>query len=110
MSTKFWGRSLRQLSDYDKLQPKFIVMYDETHGYMGANYGPPDPPPQMEYETRATIVSLNSEEEVIEWIKDNQETKYGQPKKYKVFKIDPIWVRTEVSVSLGKTQTTNEDN
>ena len=100
MSTKFWGRPLRKLADYDKLQPKFIVMYDETHSYMGANYGPPDPPPQMEYETRIAIVSLNSEEEVIEWIKDNQESKYGQPKRFKVFKIDPISVKTEVRVVL----------
>ena len=38
MSTKFWGRSLRQLSDFDKHQPKFIVMYDETFSYMGADY------------------------------------------------------------------------
>lgn len=101
MSTKFWGRSLTKISDYDKHNPKFIILVDETHGYMGADYGPPDPPPTMEYETRANYTALMSEEEVIDWIKDNQETKYGSPKKFKVFKIEPVSINTEIKVSLG---------
>lgn len=101
MSTKYWGRSLRELSDYDKHQPKFIIMWDETHSYMGADYGPPDPPPQMESETRAQVIALHSEEEVAEWIKENQTTQYGRPKTFKVFRIEPVIVKTEVSISFG---------
>lgn len=28
-------------------------------------YGPPDPPPSMEYDTRATYLAMESEEEVL---------------------------------------------
>lgn len=101
MSTKFWGRSLRQLSDFDKHQPKFIVMYDETFSYMGADYGPPDPPPQMESETRAQMIALHSEEELAEWIRENQGFQYSRPKPFKVFRLEPVTVKTEISISLG---------
>ncbi len=96
------GKTMTSLSDYDKVKPAFIVMYDETHGEMGADYGPPDPPPTMEYHTRATIIDLADEAELLEWLKQNQETKYGAPKKVKVFSLQPVSVQTNVSISLGK--------
>ena len=64
-------------------------------------YGPPDPPPSMEYDTSATYLAMESEEEVIAWIKENQETKYGKPKQFKVFEFNPVNVTTEVKISFG---------
>ena len=99
--TKFFRRRLNSLSNYDTLKPKFIIAYDETFSYMGANYGPPDPPPSMEYETRAVYIALMDEQEVIDWIKENQETKYVTPKKFKVFQFNEVNVTTEVKISFG---------
>lgn len=94
-------RRLKTISDYTKLKPKFIIAYDECFSYMGHDYGPPDPPPSMEYDTSATYLAMESEEEVLAWIKENQETKYGKPKQFKVFEFNPVNVTTEVKISFG---------
>ena len=98
--TKFVRRYLRSTSDYVKYKPKYIIAYDETFSYMGADYGPPDPPPTMEYETRATYLAMMSEEEVLEWIKENQESKFSKPKEFKLFEFNMVNVTTEVKISL----------
>ena len=92
---KFWGRGLLSISDYEKHQPKFVVLIDETNGYMEPDYGPPDPPPQMRYETRARYTAILSEEELEEWILENL------GKKFKIFKIEPIPYKTTIKVDLN---------
>lgn len=93
---KFWGRSLLTISDYEKHQPKFVALIDETNGYMEPDYGPPDPPPQMRYETRARYTAILSEEELEEWILENL------GKKFKIFKIEPIQYKTAIKVDIVK--------
>ena len=93
---KFWGRSLLTISDYEKHQPKFVVLIDDTNRYMEPDYGPPDPPPQICYETRARYTAILSEEELEEWIQENL------GKKFKIFKIEPIQYKTAVKVEIVK--------
>ena len=92
---KFWGRGLLTISDYEKHQPKFVVLIDETNGYMEPDYGPPDPPPQMRYETRARYIAILSEAELEEWILENL------GKKFKIFKIEPIQYKTAIKVDIS---------
>jgi hypothetical protein len=77
-------------------QPKFVVLIDETNRYTEPDYGPPDPPPQMCYETRARYTAILSEEELEEWIQENL------GKKFKIFKIEPIQYKTTIKVDIVK--------
>lgn len=73
-----------------------LVCFDETNRYMEPDYGPPDPPPQICYETRARYTAILSEEELEEWIQENL------GKKFKIFKIEPIQYKTAVKVEIVK--------
>jgi hypothetical protein len=68
---------------------------------MGADYGPPDPPPSMETSTYIGIHGFKTKEEVATWIKQENENKFSRPKPFKVFAIEALTVKTDVTVSFG---------
>lgn len=55
----------------------------------------------MESETRAQMIALHSEEELAEWVRENQGSQYSRPKPFKVFRLEPVTVKTEISISFG---------
>ena len=98
----FIGNGLSTLADFDKHPPKFIVVQEYTESHMGANYGPPDPPPSMETSTYLSIRGFSTTEEVAAWIKQENESKWSKPKPFKVFSVDAMTVKTDITVSFGK--------
>jgi hypothetical protein len=94
--------TIRSLSDFDRLCPKFkfAVMYEETISYMGADYGPPDPPPSMVSETVIRILAFETKEQVIEWVNYHTRPQYRRPAPYKVFKIEGCQVSTEIKIDI----------
>lgn len=93
---------INSLSDFDKNHNfKYAVMVEERGCAMGHDYGPPDPPPQMEYFTIIRILAFETQEQVIEWIKHHTEGRYSKPEPYKIFKIEGVSVTTEVKIGLG---------
>jgi hypothetical protein len=97
----FIGHGISRLSDFDKHPPKFIVVQEYTESHMGANYGPPDPPPSMETSTYMGIRGFKTTDEVAAWIKQERESPYSKNKSFKVFAIDAMTVKTDITVSLG---------
>lgn len=96
----FIGNQISQLSDFDKCQPNFIIVQEYTESHMGANYGPPDPPPSMETSTYMSIRGFKTKEDVAAWIKQEREIKYSNNKPFKVFAIETMTVRTDITVSF----------
>jgi hypothetical protein len=97
----FWGRSIDRLKDFDKLpNTKFIIVCDKTESHMGADYGPPDPPPKMETSTYLTMVGLDTEEQVTDWILDKAKKTSSTGGPFKIFKITPVTIKTEVKITL----------
>lgn len=93
---------INSLSDFDKNHNfKFVVMTEEQGSAMGADYGPPDPPPQMEYFTVIKLLAFETQEQVVEWIKYHTEGRFSKPEPYKIFKVEGVSVTTEVKINLG---------
>lgn len=97
----FIGNGISSLADFDKYSPNFIVVQEYTESHMGANYGPPDPPPSMETSTYISIRAFKTKEDVAAWIKQERESKWSTPKPFKVFAIDAMTVKTDITVSFG---------
>lgn len=97
----FIGNTISRLSDFDKYTPNFIVVQEYTESHMGANYGPPDPPPSMETSTYVSIRGFKTKEEVATWIKQENEGHFSRPTPFKVFAIDAMTVKTDITVSFG---------
>lgn len=47
------------------------------------------------------LVGLENEESVKSWIKDNMTARFSVEADYKIFKISPVQVMTEVSISVS---------
>jgi hypothetical protein len=97
----FIGTSISRLDDFDKYSPNFIVVQEYTESHMGANYGPPDPPPSMETSTYLSIRGFKTKEDVAAWIKQERESKYSRETPFKVFAIDAMTVKTDITISFG---------
>lgn len=97
----FIGNGISRLGDFDKYAPNFIVVQEYTESHMGANYGPPDPPPSMETSTYVSIRGFKTKEEVAVWIKQENEGRFSRPTPFKVFAIDAMTVKTDITVSFG---------
>ena len=95
----FIGNSISSLADFDKYISNYIVVQEYTESHMGADYGYPDPLPSMETSTYMSIHGFKTKEEVAAWVKQEQESKYNNNKPFKVFAIDEMFVKTEISVS-----------
>lgn len=95
------GNQLGRLADFDTHMPNFIVVQEYTESHMGANYGPPDPPPSMETSTYISIRGFKTKEDVAAWIKQERESKYSGNKPFEVFAIDAMTVKTDITVSFG---------
>ena len=95
------GTSITRLSDFDKHRPNFIVVQEYTESHMGADYGPPDPPPSMETSTYLSIRGFSTKEDVGAWIKREKERSYASSKPFKVFAIEGMTVKTDITVSFG---------
>jgi hypothetical protein len=96
------GNQLGSLADFDKHVPNFIVVQEYTESHMGANYGPPDPPPSMETSTYIGIRGFKTKEDVAAWIKQERESRYSGGKPFKVFAIEAMTIKTDITVSFGK--------
>jgi hypothetical protein len=95
------GNSISRLADFDKHSPNFIVVQEYIESHMGADYGPPDPPPSMETSTYVSIRGFKTKEEVAAWVKQEKESKYSNSKPFKVFAIDAMTIKTDITVSFG---------
>lgn len=78
-----------------------IVMYDYSYSRMGDNYGPPDPPPQMETVTEVKLYQFSSDEDFKEWVQDNEASRFGRIANWRAFRVAPITVKTRVEIDLG---------
>ncbi len=95
------GNGISRLTDFDKWPPNFIVVQEYTESHMGANYGPPDPPPSMETSTYIKLRGFKTKEEVAEWVKQEKESRYSNNKPFKVFAIEAMTIKTDITVSFG---------
>lgn len=96
------GNSLTSLADFDKKPPNFIIVQEESFSYAGDWYGPPDPPPRNETKIFLSIRGFSTKEEVAEWIKQERESRYSSHTPFKVFAIDAMTIKTEITVSFEK--------
>jgi len=97
----FIGNSISRLAEFDKYSPNFIVVQEYSENHMGADYGWPDPPPSVETSTYLSIRGFGSRDEISAWIKQEKESKYSRETPFKVFAIDPMTVKTDITVSFG---------
>lgn len=93
------GNSISTLADFDKHQPNFIIVREESFSYQGSWYGPPDPQPGTETKIFLEIRGFKTKEDVAAWIKE-ESISYRNPKKFKVFAIDAMAVKTDITVSF----------
>lgn len=77
-----------------------MILINQSESHMGADYGPPDPPPSMEITHSVRIIQLYSDKEVLDWIEQYSNKKYRSPEKFKVIKIEPVKIKTEVTISM----------
>lgn len=94
----YTGNSISTLVDFDKHQPNYLVVREESFSYQGSWYGPPDPQPGIETKIFLEITGFKTREEVAAWIK--QESIYSKPKKFKVFAVDEMTVKTDITLSF----------
>lgn len=87
------------LADFDKYQPNYIIVSEESFSYQGSWYGPPYPQPVRETKIFLEIMGFKTREGVAVWIKD-ESISYRNPKKFKVFAIDAMAVKTDITVSF----------
>lgn len=97
--TQFYKHHVSQVSDFAKFKTEFIIVLDEQMSYMGADYGPPDPPPSMETMNYVSVIAIENQEQLQEWVQQNQGNRY--PKAFKIFRIAPVNVTTEVVVKFN---------
>lgn len=95
------GNGISRLADFDKHSPNFMVVHEYTESHMGFNYGPPDPPPSMETSTYLRIIGFKTKEDVAAWIKDQRDRQHSSIEQYKVFAIDAMSVKTDITVTFG---------
>lgn len=99
---KLYRQGVHGVKDFAKKEvvgAKFMVIEDDSYTAMGADYGPPDPPPTMETTHIIRCTMLHDEAEVSAWVKKRAEDRYA--KAYKIFKVDPVTINTSISVSIG---------
>jgi len=105
LSRKIYRQSVYAVSDFTKKQEvvgaKFMVIQDDSYSAMGADYGPPDPPPTMETHKTLRCIMLHDEAEVEQWVRQEEERSTYSKKPYKIFKVDPVTINTSISVSIG---------
>jgi hypothetical protein len=93
------GNYISTLDGFDKHQPNFMIVREESFSYQGSWYGPPDPQPGTETKVFLEVIGFKTKEDVAKWIK--QETEFNsRTKKFKVFAIDAMAVKTDITVSF----------
>jgi hypothetical protein len=77
----------------------WAVVYDESFTY-DDGYG--DDRHGKSYSTKSymTYLSFDNVEQVIAWIHENENTKYGSPKTFRVLHVKPGAVNKQVSISI----------
>jgi hypothetical protein len=96
----YHGKLISRLSDFDKSKPNYMVMHEYTKSQMGADYGPPDPPPVMETKTYIGMIGFSTREEVASWIKQNAEATY-KVSAFRIFAIEEMSFKTDITISFG---------
>lgn len=78
---------------------QFIVLHDDSYSAMGHDYGPPDPPPSMETTYHLTTLAFDTEEELLEWITQNEASR--SKKRFVAMPYKPLSVQSEIKIKLG---------
>lgn len=96
-----YQRTINKVSDItgELLEAQYLVIYNDSIAHMGANYGPPDPPPQMETTYFVRNILFNTQEQLLAWIESNNGPYLK--KTFKVYKIEPVTIRTKVEITLS---------
>lgn len=82
----------------------YVVVTQGSISYTDDWYGPPDPQPTGRTTSYHPILHFyKTEDELLAWITQNLERKYGSPEVFKAFKITPIEVKTTVNISVTGT-------
>lgn len=89
------------LKDFELVNPNYIIVYDSVFSYQGWRYGPPDPPAGTETRIFIETQGFKTREEVIEWIKINSTSEYSSIKTFKVFMVDALSIKTEITITLA---------
>lgn len=94
MKSRFRTKSINSINDITE-DTKFIVFLDYSYSAMGADYGPPDPPPTMETHNSVQLLAFYSDEELKSWIELNSK------KNFKVIQYQPLLftISTEIKFS-----------
>lgn len=97
---KFYRRSPSKLPDFQKAleTTKFLVILGNTFTYSEAGYDPGDSS-TTGYHHSLSMVHLESEAEVAEWVRMHTEDTPNVP--YQILKVDPVTIKTSISVSIG---------
>jgi hypothetical protein len=84
------------IEDLEKAGAEYFVIYDESMSYMGADYGPPDPPPSMETKKYLGFIAFTNQAELSDWVLKSQTE--GRKQKIKIFKYDPkpFYIKTSI--------------
>jgi hypothetical protein len=93
---------LSKLSDLaNHPEINFIVMMDNSMRY-DDGYGSDR---NTSYSTLVymSIIGLEDENSVREWIRTNMDARFAPVKEYKIFKISPVQIMTEVSINVSLT-------
>lgn len=105
LSRKIYRQSVYGVKDFagkkEVVGAKFMVIQDDSYSCMGADYGPPDPPPSMETHQTLRCIMLHDEAEVAQWVREQEDKNSYSKRAYKIFKVDPVTINTSISVSIG---------
>lgn len=103
MSYKFYKHRISTLGELDVAQKErqinFLVINMSSMSYMGADYGPPDPPPKMETFNYFQMYGFSEMKEVREYLEDEVKDSPNKLSLYRVIKVDSI-VTPAVKVSI----------
>jgi hypothetical protein len=77
----------------------FVVITDSSLRY-DDGYGSSNNPSTSTL-NYLSLMGLEDEESVKAWIRSNMDTKYSSVKEYKIFKVSPVQIMTEVSISVS---------
>jgi hypothetical protein len=69
----------------------FFAVLDDSLSYMGADYGPPNPPPSMDTINILRVIPFSSKEELDDWVSDKINDRFT--KGYKIFSVKPMLVK-----------------
>lgn len=94
-------KSVADLQTGEFSKARFLIVMNDSITAMGADYGPPDPPPSMETTHFTQLIALMDEAEVAIWAEDHiNNTRWGKPAPYQILRIEPVTITTTVSIKV----------